>query len=325
MFYGFINRHYILLGLVQGGTLIEPIITKHNDLSQVQRHFSSFPLTSHLHNPAFRLVSLNPSLSAIFSFLRVPEIHDGYKYKIFISRMTSVADIIASVVEELGLAKTLPISGAGNLEYVLEEVWADGENERMYFYLPFLCQALTTTVGVSRLPTTTHLFDVIQFPFSANPFKFTATRHFRFCVPDEWYRRSKPRSVSRPAAPSEATIRQLAALQESEGEIDSERDGTAKFDAKVVPSLQDTAKAIEQRGLVTQGRLSSVFESWLRPTSIASQSRPSVSENRKSVSEPKPASESQVIHGKDVTDSSDNETDNSFEEMLVSCTPESHY
>ena len=49
--------------------------------------------------------------------------------------MTSVADIITSVVEELGLAKTLPIPGAGNLEYVLEEVWADGQSERMYFHL----------------------------------------------------------------------------------------------------------------------------------------------------------------------------------------------
>jgi len=270
-------------------------------------------------------VSLNPSLSAIFSLLRVPEIYDGYKYKIFISRMTSVADIIVSVVEELGLAKTLPIPGAGNIEYVLEEVWADGQNERMFFHLLCLCQALTTIIGISRLPATTHLFDVIQFPFSANPFKSTAKRHFRFCVPDEWYRRSKPRSVSRPAAPSEATIKRLAALQESEDEVDDEGDGTAKLDAKVTPSLQDTATAVEQRGLVTQGRLSSVFESWLRPTSIASQSRPSASEYRKSVSEPKPASEPHVIKRKDVSDSTDDETDNSFEEMLVSRTPKPYY
>ena len=124
--------------------------------------------------------------------------------------------------------------------------------------------------------------------------------------------------MSRPAAPSEATIRRLAALQESEDEGDDERDGTAKLDAK------DTAKAVEQRGLVTQGRLSSVFESWLRPTSISSQIQP-VSENRKSVSEPKLASESQVIRKKDVSDSTDEETDDSFEEMLVSRTSGSNY
>jgi len=89
-------------------------------------------MTSHLHNPALRLVSLHSSLSVVFSFLRVPEIHDGYEYKVFISRSTTVVDVIGTVVDELGLAKSLPIPGAGNLEYVIEEVWIDGQSERKF-------------------------------------------------------------------------------------------------------------------------------------------------------------------------------------------------
>lgn len=92
----------------------------------VQRHFSLFPMTAHLHNPALRLVSLNKALSVSFSFLRVWEVHDGFEYKLFISRSTTVGEVVDAVVKELGLAKTLPIPGGGILEYVLEEVWTDG-------------------------------------------------------------------------------------------------------------------------------------------------------------------------------------------------------
>lgn len=77
----------------------------------------------------FRLVSLHPLLSIWVSFLRVPEIPDGFKYKIFTSRTMTVADVLDSIVNELGLAKSSPIPGGGNLEYVLEEVWIDGANE----------------------------------------------------------------------------------------------------------------------------------------------------------------------------------------------------
>lgn len=84
------------------------------------------PMISHLQNPLVRLVSLNEALSIPFSFHRVPEIHDGFQYKLFISRCTSVGELIEVVVDELGLAKTMSIPGGGNLEYVLEEVWTDG-------------------------------------------------------------------------------------------------------------------------------------------------------------------------------------------------------
>jgi len=86
-------------------------------------------MTGHLHHPAIRLVSLNPFLSILFSFQRVPEIYDGFEYKFYISRKTTAAEVVDSVIEELGLTKSLPIPGAGNLEYVIEEVWVHGAEE----------------------------------------------------------------------------------------------------------------------------------------------------------------------------------------------------
>ena len=68
-----------------------------------------------------------------FAFLRVPEIHDGFQWKTFLSRATTVQDVIDTVVSELGLTRSLPIPGGGVLEYVLEEVWSDGGTERESF------------------------------------------------------------------------------------------------------------------------------------------------------------------------------------------------
>jgi len=40
------------------------------------------------------------------------------------------------VMEELGLAKSFPIPGAGAIEYVVEEVWTDGNQESKIQFLP---------------------------------------------------------------------------------------------------------------------------------------------------------------------------------------------
>lgn len=93
------------------------------------RHFSAFPLTSHMHTPTLRLVSLHPLLSVTLSFARVPEIHETFSWKVFFAQASTTKDIVAGVVEELGLAKTLPVPGAGMLEYALEEVIKDGKPE----------------------------------------------------------------------------------------------------------------------------------------------------------------------------------------------------
>lgn len=116
-------------GTLHASALIAPIVASHASTESIQRHFSAFPMTGHLHNPVLRLVSLNPLLSVVTSFLRVPEIYDGFQYKVFLSRTTTVAELIQSIVEELGLAKSLPIPGASSVEYVVEEVWVDRDNE----------------------------------------------------------------------------------------------------------------------------------------------------------------------------------------------------
>ncbi|KAJ6515515.1 hypothetical protein C8R45DRAFT_809608 [Mycena sanguinolenta] len=251
-------------GTLQPTTPIAPLVNAMTANPPVDRGFSSFPLTSHMHNPVLRLVSLNPSLSVSLSFQRVWEIHDGFEYKIFISRDTTVGDVIDAVISELGLAKTLPIPGGGNLEYALEEVWTDRKGAES-----------------SRLPRSSLIFSIIGFPFSANPLSSSAKRSFRFCVPDEWYRRSKSRGLSSTSSePSESTIRNLASLQEEEDEEDEEGEGTAKLNDPAPPRSNGGGEA-------AQNRLSMMFDGWLGG-SRAIPNRNSVVENRKSVvSEPK--------------------------------------
>jgi diaphanous 1 len=124
------NRPYISIAVLSPDAPISPLVNKESSRPSMQRHFSSFPLTSHLHAPVLRLVSLNSLLSIQLEFLRVPEIHDHFRYKMFLARSTTVSEVIEAVIDELGLAKSLPIPGAGALNYVLEEVWLDDEHER---------------------------------------------------------------------------------------------------------------------------------------------------------------------------------------------------
>ena len=113
----------IKTGIIEDTTPIAPLVSAASTTTSLQRHFSSFTLTSHLHAPLFRLVSLHPLLSFNLLFLRVPEVHDGYEYKLFVSRSMKVNEVIEGVVDELGLARSSSLPGGGNLEYVLEEVW----------------------------------------------------------------------------------------------------------------------------------------------------------------------------------------------------------
>lgn len=86
-----------------------------------------------MHTPTLRLVSLHPSLSVTLSFARVPEIHETFTWKVFFARASTAKDVVNTIVEELGLTRTLPILGGGTLEYVLEEVSEDGK------FKPKLC------------------------------------------------------------------------------------------------------------------------------------------------------------------------------------------
>ncbi|EMD40584.1 hypothetical protein CERSUDRAFT_102967 [Gelatoporia subvermispora B] len=260
-------------GIMPPSEQVAPLLNAPAPTARSDKTFSAFPLTSHLHTPILRLVSLHPFLSMTCSFLRVPEIHDDFQWKLFISRTSDVGDAIDSIIDELGLARSLPTPGGGNVDYVLEEVWSVGGSEKS-----------------SRLPNSASLSNILESPFSTNPIGPSATRTFRFCVPDEWYRRSRSRTISSSSlTPSEATIRRLADLEEEEEEDSEVVDGTARQKDLVQPqeretiSPQATGTAADWRGSVSASRLSSLLEGWVYSTPSGTGS---ISQ-RKPVSEPK--------------------------------------
>lgn len=126
----------------------------------------------------------------------------------------------------------------------------------------------------------------IETPFISNPMKQSARRSFRFCVPDEWYRRSKPRLVNPPPEPSDGTIKHLADSNtpESDGESSTEGEGTAKQ-----KNAGTAAKASERPispDFSSQSRLSNLY-GWLGAPASPSQTRASAIFTPEHVSEPK--------------------------------------
>ncbi|KAJ3004363.1 hypothetical protein NUW54_g4848 [Trametes sanguinea] len=284
-------------GILPSSTAVAPLLNAPSPTARSQRHFSAFPLTSHLHTPTLRLVSLHPFLSATFSFLRVPEIHDGFQWKLFISRSSTVRSAVDAVIEELGLTKALPVPGGGSLEYVLEEVWSSDHSEK-----------------ATRMPFDVNLSEILENPLSTNPYGASASRSFRFCVPDEWYRRSKSRSTSSTSTVvSEDTIRRLADLQEDDEDEEEEGgEGTAKQKSSDSPERQSSSPPtrggfvapVDWRGSISQNRFSSILDSWMRPQSP-------VGHEEKPV--PKVVSEPKLVEHK----TGDNAASNSVEEPAV--------
>lgn len=120
-------------GLVDPGASVASLLGPLDPRPTMRRHFSAFPLTSHLHAPILRLVSLHPTLSVILSFLRVPEIHDGFQRRFYFARETAVENVIESALIELGLPRQSAVLGNVELDYVMEEVWIDGSQESQFF------------------------------------------------------------------------------------------------------------------------------------------------------------------------------------------------
>lgn len=140
---------------------------------------------------------------------------------------------------------------------------------------------------------------------------------YRFCVPDEWYRRSRTRTLSSGSlTPSEATIRRLADLEESEEEDEEESaegEGTAKAQATANQSPPSSPpKSGDWRGTFSQARLSTMFEGWLptSPTPVTPVESPAQNKRTSvNVSEPTPVQAESV--------ESDSDDLSEFEEMMV--------
>lgn len=45
-------------------------------------------------------------------------------------------EVVEVVLKELGLTKVLPVPGGGNLTYVVEETWRDGDVESTLSHIP---------------------------------------------------------------------------------------------------------------------------------------------------------------------------------------------
>lgn len=141
----------------------------------------------------------------------------------------------------------------------------------------------------SRLPSSTLVSNVIETPFLSNPLCSSARRSFRFCIPDEWFRRPKSRPVtSTSLESSESKVEQLADLEKSEEKDESTDDeGTAK-QQKVVQTPRphnEEHNPPDWRSSLSQGRLSNLFDGLLGnpPSTSFKISAP----ERVNVSEPK--------------------------------------
>lgn len=154
----------------------------------------------------------------------------------------------------------------------------------------------------SRLTPATNILQALQTPNP--PSSPSAIRSFRFCVPDEWYRRSRSRNLSSASSSSgltEDTVKQLEALQESpDEEEEEEEEGTAKSPHasrnQGNPPSSQSQNQQTWKGSVTQARLSTLFDGWLGSTSAPTPSTPPTisrrqgigsSPNRMSVSGPR--------------------------------------
>lgn len=283
-------------------------------------------MTGHMQQPVLRLVSLNSFLTLDLSFLRLPEIHDSFVYKLFISRQTLVSTVITQVINELGLALSIPVPGGGPLEYIMEEVWTDGSSESA-FCLFRLDLYLIRGQESSRLPGDSLIYSTVEFSYIPNPFPPSATRAFRICIPDEWFRRTKTRTASMTSLePSQSTIRRLASLQESEeeGEDEDEREEEGEGTAKVTNIASPENKSSSSDWTSTN-RLSTLFTGWLSPSTEGPNRSTVVAfpDKRKSVvSEPRLFEQhTGGNHKESSASSTEDESDfdeNGFNDMLVS-------
>jgi diaphanous 1 len=160
---------------------------------------------------------------------------------------------------------------------------------------------------------------ITRSSFIPDPFSVKASRAFRFCVPDEWYRRSKSRDVTHTSLePSESTIRRLV---ESNTEAE---EGTARFQTRTSPTSSSIVAARpaspDWRASISQARLSSIFDVWKLSTSPTSSSPANFTGEKKIVSEPRLVEQ----HSGSGFLSSDEEVEGSqkfnsaeFEQMLV--------
>ncbi|KAG8689328.1 hypothetical protein FRC11_003128 [Ceratobasidium sp. 423] len=255
----------------------------------LQRHFSAFPLTSHLHSPTVRLISQHPYLSFHIAFERVPEITDGFVMQWFIAHSSTVEDVINDIGDNLGLAVYLSGPGGGKVDYVIEIFAPDGGKG-----------------AVERLDPSANVTTVLR--------RLAPGRRIRLVVPEEWYRRPKSKPFSSHLSLTDDDTLKLATsineptLPNDEGELEEIGEGTAKQNSQQPPSTPSSpviprprpfsaasnssdADSPSRQSTFSSHRLSTMFDSWLSisPTgAITLPSQPNAAPERISVSSPLP-------------------------------------
>lgn len=233
-------------GLLASTELVKPLLGPSKPPA-MQRHFSAFPLSSHLHTPPIRLVSLHPLLHVTLRSMRIPDLEDDIDIEWFLARTTTAEEVVNTVTEELGLPKVISGPGGGTVDYVLEEAWITTDGEEV-----------TTRVSNSAI-----LSHVLETPLKASP-STGAQRHIRICVPDEWYRRAKSRSLSLTPLESDGPQQDTSTLSEDDNE------GTEKQRPKA-SSVQRVSQDTQQ---ARQSSRFSLFEGWGTITSPPASTRP---------------------------------------------------
>lgn len=121
---------------------------------------------------------------------------------------------------------------------------------------------------------------VLDTPNIPSLFTANAKRTFRYVVPDEWYRRSKSRSLS--SVTREPSVSTLKKVQDPFSSED-EDEGTAKKKDVSSPRPVGSGQS-DWRSSLSPSRFSSIFEGWVRPATPTSPTKadavmtPSVSE-----------------------------------------------
>ncbi|KAF8743337.1 Diaphanous GTPase-binding Domain, partial [Rhizoctonia solani] len=283
-----------------------------------QRHFSAFPLTSHLHSPTVRLISQHPYLSFHVAFERVPEITDGFVMQWFIAYSSTVEDVINDIADNLGLTVYLAGPGGGKVDYVIETFTPDGGKE-----------------SVERLEPSASVTAVLR--------RLAPGRRIRLVVPEEWYRRPKSKSFSSHLSLTEDTLKTAASVDElnpsdQQEELDEIGDGTAKQSSRQSPSVPSSPviprprpfsgvsnssepDSPSRQSTISSHRLSSIFDSWLSISpngAITLPSQPNAAPERISVSSPLPIDPGSMRDGKkeyqNVVESEEQKTE--FEEFM---------
>ncbi|KIK96072.1 hypothetical protein PAXRUDRAFT_32637 [Paxillus rubicundulus Ve08.2h10] len=248
-------------GIIDPASPLAPLLAKSDpDATDASlKHFSAFLLSSHPHVPALRLVAQHPLHLLTITFVRVPEIHDGFRWTVFFGKDSTVGDVVKNIIAEFGLVKTLPGSrGSEVVEYTLE--WSPVGNQ------------------IITLPRSTLMVDILMSSKSPPT--------IQFCIPDQWLRR-KPRSTSTSKHSLADTI---TSTTDAEGFAEEEGEGTVKqrnSNAGKTPIPTPRPGSPEWRSSLSQTRLTSFLSGWSQPAPATTSAVVATSTgNRKSISEP---------------------------------------